>query len=231
MIKEYTVYKHTSPSGKVYIGITKQSPPKRWKDGFGYRQNVYFWKAIVKYGWDNIQHEILFTGLTKEEAEQKEIELIAHYKSNNRDFGYNINNGGNTTGTHSEETRRKMSDSGRGKHIGKKASEATKLKMSQIRQGTNRGENNPMYGKRGPLNPNYGKHLMGETKLKISQSNKGKGNKKVLQYSLDGEFIKEWDSLSDVGRELGIIVTNISRVCRGKRKSTGGYVWRYVDVS
>ena len=46
----YCVYKHTSPSNKVYIGITKRNPLTRWNAGFGYKTQVYFWRAIVKYG-------------------------------------------------------------------------------------------------------------------------------------------------------------------------------------
>ena len=90
----YTVYMHITPNNKVYIGITKQEPKKRWNSGYGYIQNKYFFNAILKYGWNNIEHKILFTNLTKEEAEQKEIEFIAFYKSNNRNYGYNIEKGG-----------------------------------------------------------------------------------------------------------------------------------------
>ena len=56
------LYRHTSPSGKVYIGITRDVNI-RWSNK-GYRYLTYnsiFGKAILKYGWDNIKHEILFT--------------------------------------------------------------------------------------------------------------------------------------------------------------------------
>lgn len=47
----YTVYRHISPSGKVYIGITSMEPEKRWgKNGYGYRRQKYFNNAIRKYG-------------------------------------------------------------------------------------------------------------------------------------------------------------------------------------
>lgn len=50
---------------------------------------------------------------------------------------------------------------------------------------------------------------------------------KIEQYSLDGKFIKEWDSALDVQNELKIAKSNIASVCKGKRKTTGGYIWKY----
>lgn len=92
--KTYVVYSHTSPSNKKYIGITRQIPTKRWANGNGYKNNKYFSKAIEKYGWNNIKHEILFEGLSHDEACNKEIELIARYNTTNKDYGYNITKGG-----------------------------------------------------------------------------------------------------------------------------------------
>ena len=72
----YTVYKHTSPNNKVYIGITSRKPEYRWNSGKGYINNKYFTTAINKYGWNEFEHSILYENLSKEEAETKEIELI-----------------------------------------------------------------------------------------------------------------------------------------------------------
>lgn len=66
----YCVYLHTSPTNKYYVGITKQNPLKRWANGRGYCKNKHFYKAILKYGWDNFKHEIVFSGITKDEAIQ-----------------------------------------------------------------------------------------------------------------------------------------------------------------
>lgn len=90
----YTVYMHISPSNKKYIGITKNKPIKRWDCGRGYKKNKYFWNAIQKYGWDNIEHIILYTELNEQDAKQKEIELISKYNSSDRRYGYNISKGG-----------------------------------------------------------------------------------------------------------------------------------------
>lgn len=184
--RTYFVYVHTSPNNKKYVGITQQNPPsKRWRQGASsYRKNDYFCKAIKKYGWSNFKHEIIFQNLTKQEAEMFEIEIIKHLKSTDRNFGYNISNGGNCKGTHCKESKIKISKSRLGKysginhplfgktlstetknkisksHIGFKHTEASKEKMSINRSG----EKHFMYGK---------KHLEA-TKQKISNSHKGK---------------------------------------------------------
>ena len=49
-------------------------------------------------------------------------------------------------------------------------------------------------------------------------------NKPILQYTLDGEFVREWPSATDVGREAQ---TNICYCLKGKQKTAYGYVWKY----
>lgn len=119
-MNNYKVYKHIFPNNKIYVGITNISTERRWrKDGSGYK-GQFVYRAILKYGWQNVKHEILFKNLTKEQAEQKEIELIKFYKSNQTEFGYNLANGGNSLGMHSEESKRKMSESRKGLLAGEK---------------------------------------------------------------------------------------------------------------
>lgn len=89
----WCIYKHTSPSGKHYIGYTKQKPEARWKNGNGYGADTKFGKAIAKYGWDNFSHEILEVNIpTLEEAKQSEINWISFYDSFYN--GYNSTFGG-----------------------------------------------------------------------------------------------------------------------------------------
>lgn len=128
-LNNYTVYRHTSPSGKVYIGITKMSPKKRWNNGRGYinSRQILFERAILKYGWDNIKHEILLFNISKEEAKYAERYLIRWYKIHN--ISYNITDGGDSV---SERVCRYGKDNPMyGRH-----------------------ETNPMYGIRGENNPN-----------------------------------------------------------------------------
>ena len=92
--KQYYVYKHITPNNKIYIGITKQNPSKRWGEGHNYKNSSYFYNAILKYGWVNIKHEILDSNITLEQANNLEKYYIALYKSNNPNFGYNLQKGG-----------------------------------------------------------------------------------------------------------------------------------------
>ena len=51
--------------------------------------------------------------------------------------------------------------------------------------------------------------------------------KRIKQFTKEGIFIKEYMSLSEVGRLLNIPTSNISKCCMGKRKSAGGFIWKY----
>lgn len=146
-MSDYIVYIHTFPNRKKYVGITSQEINRRWRNGKGYEgQPVY--EAIKKYGWNNIKHEILFTNLTKEEAETKEKELIKEFGTKSHENGYNIENGGNATKQLSEETKNKISKAKVGKYAGDKHwnygnhwSKETKNKIREARMKNNNGKN------------------------------------------------------------------------------------------
>ena len=101
-MKSWTVYKHISPSEKVYVGITSDIE-RRWAaNGYYYHlSDTVFSRALKKYGWDNFQHIVIATGLSKQEACDMEKELIAYYKA--KGISYNITDGGEGyAGKHSE---------------------------------------------------------------------------------------------------------------------------------
>lgn len=125
-MNNFVVYEHKNIlDNKRYIGITCQKVNRRWRNGKSYQHNPHFYNAIQKYGWNNFEHIVLFNNLTKEEAEQKEIELIALYNSTNSNYGYNIENGGNHKGKMAESTKEKL----RKINIGRKLSEDTIIKL------------------------------------------------------------------------------------------------------
>lgn len=106
--RKFVVYKHTSPSDKVYIGITCQEPSKRWMKGLGYQNNNYFFRAINKYKWNNFKHEILFENLTEEEAIKQEADLIELFMSYLPQFGYNIKKASKGKETLRQDTKIKI---------------------------------------------------------------------------------------------------------------------------
>ena len=69
-------------------------------------------------------------------------------------------------------------------------------------------------------NTNYGTR-----NKRIGKSNtNGKRSKPVLQYTLDGKFVREWESYRECKRNG---FNHVSECCRGKLKSCGGFIWRY----
>lgn len=86
----WCVYMHENRvNGKKYIGITSQKPTNRWMNGRGYKRCPFFYEAIRKYGWDGFKHEILFTALNQEIAEQILMKMIYKYQTYNPQYGYN----------------------------------------------------------------------------------------------------------------------------------------------
>ena len=122
--------------------------------------NPYLQNAWNKYGEENFKFEILLI-CSIENLDKEEIRLIKEYNSLDRKFGYNLEIGGNSH-THSEETRKRISDavSGEKNHFyGKHHSEEHKRKISE--------------SSKGEKSWNYGKHLSTETKKKIGLANSG----------------------------------------------------------
>ena len=85
----------------------------------------------------------------------------------------------------------------------------------------------------GKKNPMYGKHHSEDTKRKMSEAHKGKiyaNTKPILQFSKSGELIAEYSSLTEASRQTGFYQSNIYNCCKGERKSTGGYIWKYKEI-
>lgn len=96
--RSYIVYEHLFPNGKRYIGITQNNPQYRWgKNGNGYKNQKKIWYAIKKYGWENIEHNIIAFGLTEKEAQKIERSEIQKYDTIRN--GYNQSIGGDAIAT------------------------------------------------------------------------------------------------------------------------------------
>lgn len=64
---------------------------------------------------------------------------------------------------------------------------------------------------------------------KCGQAKKPNNSRAVLQFDKNGNFIKEWKSIIDAERELEYKKSHISQCCKGKIKTSHGYIWRYRD--
>ncbi len=208
---------HTTPSGKVYIGMTSQNPEERWINGKGYKHQ-YFNRAIDKYGWDNIKHQILFSNLTKEQACEKEVELISFYDSTNPQKGYNISSGGENSSP-TNATREKIRNTLIGKMAGEKNpfygkhhSTETKEKLSKENKGKNAKENHPLWGK---------KH----SQSSIEKMRKNKRCRSVFCVETEKTFA----SIHEAARETNSHFASIQRVCCGKQETANGFHWIFAD--
>ena len=212
--KTYVVYRHIFPNGKSYIGITCAKPySRRWRGGTSYRNQPKMWRAICKYGWENIDHVILAKGLTKELAYTVEREMIIKFDSIAN--GYNISQGGEgARGVPcSPEKRLKIGRANRGRsypHSAKNLQEYIK--------------------KHGAWNK--GCHLAPEHYRKIVAERRARCNKSISAYNpITLTKVLHFDSCADAAYSMGVSKSNISRCARGGRPTSAGYVWRYDNES
>lgn len=233
---EFYVYCHVSPSGKKYVGISLD-PEKRWNGGRGYIKNYRFWRAIKKYGWDNFQHLIIATNLSKDEAVALEIQLVADWRLTDFNYGYNLRNGGD--GSFSEESRNLMSKRrmGNTNSLGRKHPDEMKQRISNSLIEYYSTHPSPMLGKKHSpetIARLKEREFSEETRRKMSESHwdvSGANNpsaKSVRQLSMDGEPIREYPYATVAAKELNIDLSSIIKCCRGKNKSCGGYRWEYI---
>lgn len=232
----YSVYIHINLlNGKRYVGITRQRPERRWQRGAGYK-GTYFGNAIKKYGWDNFAHDVVLTGLTKEQAAKAEIDLIALYKTNKHEYGYNISEGGYVCDClgglmgekHPNHQRVKMIDKETGtviKVFGSQSGAARELGISR------KGITKACQGKGAATYKGYVWRYA--DKVFERPDNPGAGNyahekqkKKVKLTEPNGKTVI-FESVKDAAKYTGTRPSNISRFLKGYRADHSGRRWSY----
>ena len=221
MTKKYKIYMHKNKvNGKVYIGQTYTSLQHRFgKDGCRYSGCPIFWNAIQKYGWDNFEHIILEEGINnKKEANEKEKYYIALYNSTNGDFGYNIQIGG------CEQTKlsiKVFQYSLEGEFIKEYNSIADASRDCDIANGK---ISDCCKGNR----KSAGGYMWSYEKVNKLASYKRKSKSKpVYQYSLDGNFIRKYNTVIEASKDINCNPSKINSCCNLTCKTSGGYQWRY----
>jgi len=222
----YTVYKHTSPSGKVYVGITGRKPSRRFHGGSAYRNNPHFFNAIKKYGWDSFSHDIIAEGLSKEQACELEMSLIAVLNATDPAHGYNRSRGGDKTTLGyrvSDETKAKISAKALGRknphtpewnakigdaHRGRKASEETKAKLREC----------------------LGERFSTPAAIAKQRANTPRGAKHPrAKMVVCVETAEVFPTMSEAAKKYNTSRTNIGHALNGDKGQAlaGGYHWRY----
>lgn len=241
------IYKITSPSNKIYIGQSKDIE-FRWS----FYLNLYckkqtkIYNSLKKYGPENHIFEII-EECKLDKLDEREIYWKQYYNSVNDGLNCSLIDYSPMRGKkHSDETRKKISESKKGwkphpsraikislKTKGLKRTEEQNKIRSEIMKGIPKpkgfGEIISKKKKGNKLGPMSNKH-----KKLISEQRKGKGVKELFQYDLEGNFIKKWGSV----REACIKIwgsyykyeTCISNCCRGITKKSYGYIWSYKKI-
>ena len=200
------------PTCNWYVGQTID-PERRFKqhinDVINKKDNNIFHRALRKYGLDNWVYCVLEDNVLKENLNLKEIEWIEYYDSFYN--GYNLTTGGDTNYIVSEEYRRKLSESRKGKSSWNKGismNEESKKKLSESLKG---------------------RVISTETRKRMSESAKGGPKiKPVSKYDLNGNFIKTYSSIKEAIMENPkSSSSNIGAVCKGHRIQCGGFLWKY----
>lgn len=168
-------------NGKVYVGQAVDLERRFYEHSYHLVRNTdkatALQRAVNKYGFENFKNFILCI-CDVSELNDKEIEFISKFQSNNKKYGYNLSAGGNSGMLgykHSAETKRKVSEGKKGwimgeaqrkfislLHTGKKITDETRKRMSMAQAGKN--------------HPMYGKHHKEETIQKMKEKRGGQGS-------------------------------------------------------
>lgn len=250
------IYKHTNKiNGKCYIGQTKNIK-NRWRPE-GYKYCRKFYRAILKYGWDNFTHEIL-RECTEDDVDFWEAYYIGEHDS--IENGYNLEGGGHANKTLSDETRALISEAGKkrkghktGKpawnkglktpdevrhklseaHKGKKQplSEETKKKIGEANRGRKASPETIEKLRQSHLGQQNrkGTKFTEEQKKRLSEAHKGQKPYSVMKRVRNIDTGMEFESATEAARYYKMSSSHISSVCKGTRKTAGGYRWEYIN--
>lgn len=236
------IYKITSPTGKIYIGQTRRLHKRLTSyERLDCKTQTKLYNSLKFYGWEAHKFEIIHelpNDVDPLIIDGYEVLYWQLYK----DCGVEMLNCRKPARNNikTEDVKKKISNSNKGKNLGRKASEETRRKISLSLMGKTTGRKHTEEAKAKMRaahdNPDYDySHHFGvnpsvETRLKMSLAKKGKPNPHkqiaVIQLDLKGNFIKEWSSIQEARDALNT-KSSIGDVCSGKRKTACKFKWKY----
>jgi len=219
-MKKGIIYKYTSPSGKHYIGKTINAKARKREHLYNSKVLITkFYSAIKKYGLESFEYEVLFESILLPIDElnillnEKEKHFIQMFDSFNNGYNLTLGGDGQIGFKHSEETKalyrqqrqiysqetlEKMSNAAKGRNLSKET-------IEKIRLG------------------NIGKSMTEANKKLVSEQK----SKPVIQYDLQGNFIKEWKSATEASKTLNLKNAPISKICKQNKGTVYGYIWKF----
>lgn len=215
------IYKITSPSNRIYIGQSINIE-KRF---IGYKRmyvknnkQTKLHRSFLKYNVKNHVFEII------EECDiillnERERYFQDYYNVLVNGLNCNLTKTNDKSGKASKETLLKMSKASLGNtnFLGKKHTEETKKLLSLSHLGKKHSDEvNKSKGRKGRV-----------SNMKGLFSENNPRSIKIIQLDLNGNFLREWNCLMDVKRELGFHIGNISSCLKGNLKTYKKFKWEY----
>lgn len=252
----YIIYKCTSPSGKVYIGQTGRTLELRWKEHSKLARcggNLPLSRAIRKHGANNFTLETVVRCVPDYMINPFEAYWINYYNSLTSGYNCTIGGEGLKGFKHTEATKRKLSKLSKGNTsaLGNKHSIATKQLLSKLHTGNTYwvGKAHSEVSKEKMSKSATGRTMSEETKAKLREVNTGRMHTEATKtlmrdYALSNRTGENHSRATavvcldtgEIFNTIGIaaIAKNvdssaISKCCKNKLKTTGGYSWKYKD--
>lgn len=209
------IYKaQNKQTGEVYIGATTNSIHQRKLDHTE-RANrgdqVYFHESIATHGSEAFNWEQIDTANSTDELAQKEKEHIIKYDSKKN--GYNSDRGGGIKKTVYQYNIEDGSLVSTYDSLQNAANAVSAYKTCVGNACTAQNKTCKGY------------HWSYSSTSPIIL--KDERRKTVIQMDLNGRILYIYKSVAEASRQTGVSKTGISKVCRGERKKSGGFLWRY----
>ena len=215
------IYKITNPNGKIYIGQTTNHIV-RWEKykKLHCKDQPSLYNSLKKYGPEKHIFEVI-EECHVEQLDKREIFWGEHYNVlSNKHLNNRLGRGYGSYDSEETKLKKSLCHKGRSNYWfkGKSLSQEQRDKISKSKTGIKQNRTKPRKDKGIPKN----NHVNAIIKAK---------SKPVLQYTLEGIFIKEWSSGAIAAKELKLYQPNINSCCNGKTSFYKGYKWEFKKLN
>ena len=235
------VYLITSPSNRLYIGSTSNLKKRIYSySNLNCKTQTKLYNSLKKYGWENHTFEVIWEGFINEMLKNETLLGLEYDVLNIKNLNLKLPKIGDNRKITSDETKNKMSNSAMGRVFSEeskiKIKENNKNKLKSLKTKKNMSitqKKRPIYLNaisaisKANINNKYNLDKI-HSKDEIEKMSKSK-MKAIIQMDLEGNFIKEWDSIKDASTTLNISRSSITLCCQGSNRYShaGSFKWKY----